>query len=190
MMDFTIHTLESAPEAAKETLAIAKKRYTFVPNLMATMAEAPSLLRAYAAVGDEFEKTSLTPVEQQVVILTVSRRHECHYCMAAHSMAAQMAGLPESELEALRSGQPLGNPRFEALRSFTNAMVENRGWVSEEKIASFLKDGFTQAQVLEVILGIAFKTLSNYTNHVGHTPLDKPFASFAWKSSDTVKAAS
>ena len=178
------------PEGAQETLAEARKRYGFVPNLMAAMAEVPPLLKTYLVVGDEFAKTSLTPVEQQVVILTVSRRHECHYCMAGHSMAAKMAGLPEPELEALRSGQTLRDPRLEALQVFTDAMVENRGWVSEKEIGDFIEAGFTRAQVLEVILGVAFKTLSNYTNHVVATQLDKAFESFAWESPRSAKAAS
>ena len=190
MTNFTFHTLESAPERAQKTLAEAKKRYGFVPNLLAAMAEVPPLLKTYLAVGDEFAKTSLTPIEQQVVILTVSRRHECHYCMAAHSMAAKMVGLPEPELEALRSGETLSDSRLEALRAFTDAMVESRGWVSEKEIASFLGAGFTRAQILEVILGIAFKTLSNYTNHAVATPLDPAFESFAWESPSTAKATS
>jgi len=34
---------------------------------------------------------------------------------------------------------------------------------------------------LEVIVGIAFKTLSNFTNHLADTPIDKQFAPFAWE---------
>ena len=112
MTHFTLHTLDSVPKGARETLSAAQKRYGFVPNLMAAMAEAPPLLRSYAAVGEEFAKGTLTPIEQQVVILTVSRRHECDYCMAAHSGTAKMAGLPEDELEALRTGRVLRNPRL------------------------------------------------------------------------------
>ena len=189
MTDVTLHTLESAPEAAKETLTTAKKRYGFVPNLMAAMAESPVLLRAYWEVGNEFAKSSLTPVEQQVVILTVSERHECDYCMAAHSMVAQNAGLPASELEALRSGRPLTDAKLEALRTFTSAMVESRGWTTPEQVAQFLAAGFSRGQVLEVILGIAYKTLSNYTNHVVHTPLDQAFESFAWEPAYAAKQA-
>ncbi len=182
MEHFMIHTHDSAPEGAKETLVAVKGRYGFLPNLMAAMAEAPPLLRSYVAVGEEFARGTLTPVEQQIVILAVSRRHECEYCVAAHSGIAKMAGIPKEELDALRNGSPLQNPRFEALRRFTEAMVENRGWVSNERVDEFLRAGFTRAQVLEVILGLAFKTMSNFTNHVVGTPLDKAFEAFAWSS--------
>ena len=98
-----------------------------------------------------------------------------------------MAGLPKPELEALRSGRPLTDAKLEALRTFTYAMVEKRGWASPEQVAQFLAAGFSKAQVLEVIVGIAYKTLSNYTNHVVHTPLDHAFESFAWKPTRAAK---
>jgi alkylhydroperoxidase family enzyme len=53
--------------------------------------------------------------------------------------------------------------------------------LSTSDIANFLTAGYTKAQVLEVILGISFKTLSNYVNHVTETPLDDAFATQAWK---------
>jgi AhpD family alkylhydroperoxidase len=56
------------------------------------MSTSPALAEAYLALWDIFQrKTDLTDAEQHVVVLTVSRFHECHYCMAAHSMTAGMA---------------------------------------------------------------------------------------------------
>ncbi len=152
MPEFTQHTIESAAEASKQTLRAAERRYGFVPNLMAIMAESPALLKAYAEIGDIFARSSLSPIEQQVVILTVSQLNECTYCMAAHSMAAKMVGLPEAELEALRDGSPLADPKLEALRAFASAVVQELGWVSEEEIDAFLAAGFEREQVLDVLV--------------------------------------
>ena len=58
---------------------------------------------------------------------------------------------------------------------------EKRGWVSEIDIDGFLAAGFTRAQVLEVILGVTYKTLSNYTNHVVDTPVDQAFSAREWR---------
>ena len=181
MPEFTQHTIESAAKASKQTLRAAERRYGFVPNLMAIMAESPALLKAYATIGDIFARSSLSPIEQQVVILTVSQLNECTYCMAAHSMAAKMVGLPEAELDALRDGRPLADPKLEALRAFASAVVQELGWVSEEEINAFLAAGFEREQVLDVVVGVAYKTLSNYTNHLAGTPLDSAFAAFAWE---------
>jgi len=95
------------------------------------MAESPALLNAYSAVQREFTgRGSLTPAEQQLVLLTVSYEKGCRYCMAGHSGLAQAAGLEPRYLEALRSGLPLTDPRLEALRAFATAMVRDRGLVS------------------------------------------------------------
>ena len=89
MLDFNIHTPESAPEAAKGTLAEALNVYGFVPNLMGAMAAAPGLAKSYFTVSKAFGSGSLTPIEQQVVALAVSYSNECSYCMAAHSGLAR-----------------------------------------------------------------------------------------------------
>ncbi len=189
MTDFTIHTEDSAPEASKELLGAAQAKYGFVPNLMGEMAEAPSMLEAYLTVGRALEASSLTPQEQQVVVLTVSYLNECAYCMTAHSAVAKMVGLPDGEISALRAGQPLSDAKLEELRTFAGILVEKRGRASEEDVASFLDAGYTRAQILEVIVGIAFKTLSNFTNHLADTPIYEQFASFAWEPATEARNA-
>ena len=186
--DFTVHTLDSAPEGSKAVLNAAKKRYGFVPNLMGVLAEAPAAVQAYAMLSDTFASGSLNPVEQQVVALAVSHVNGCTYCMGAHSGVAKLAGLPDAEIEALRDGRPLNDPGLEGLRRFTRILVEKRGRASPEDVAEFLGAGYTKAQVLEVIVGVAFKTLSNYANHLVDTPLDRQFAAFAWEPTTAAAA--
>jgi len=178
---FPIHSIASAPEASRPALEAARKSFGFLPNLIGEMAESPALVHAYSAVQREFtDRSSLTPAEQQVVLLTVSYLNGCRYCMAGHTALAQAAGLEPSHIEALRGGQPLSDPHLEALRGFTAAMVRERGWVRSDQIEALLAHGFTTRTVLDVIAGIAYKTMSNYTNHVAGTPLDKPLSKLAW----------
>ncbi len=189
MTDFTIHTKDSAPEASKPLLRAAQAKYGFVPNLMRELAEAPAALQAYLSVGEAFEASSLTPQEQQVVILAVSYLNECAYCMTAHSAVAKMVGLPDGEISALRDGQPLSDAKLEALCTFARILVEKRGWASDEEVAAFLAAGYTRAQILEVIVGIAFKTMSNFTNHLADTPIDERFAPFTWQPAGAAQSA-
>ena len=79
MSDYQVHSVESAPEETREALQGAVKRFGFLPNLLGIMANTPPLLKAYLAVGAAFESTSLTPVEQQTVLLAVSHEHRCPY---------------------------------------------------------------------------------------------------------------
>jgi len=189
MTDFIIHTKDSAPEASKELLGAAQAKYGFVPNLMGEMADAPSLLKAYLALGEALEASSLTPQEQQVVVLTVSYLNQCAYCMSAHSAVAKMVGLPQDEISALREGRPLSDTKLEALSTFAGLLVEQRGRASEDDVTAFLAAGYTRAQILEVIVGLAFKTLSNFTNHLADTPIDKQFALFRWELPEATQSA-
>jgi uncharacterized peroxidase-related enzyme len=179
-MSYTIHTPETAPEAAKDVLTGAKKAFGFVPNLLAVMAEAPTLVNAYTTLDGLFAKTSLTPTERQTVLLTVSYENDCEYCVAAHSVIAGMQKVPADVIEALRNGVAHRDGKLEALRRFTSALVHTRGWLSKPEVEAFLAAGYGRQQVLEVMLGVGLKTLSNYTNHIAETPLDAAFGPAAW----------
>ncbi len=181
MSTFTVHTIESAPEKAKPLLAASKKAYGFIPNLHGVFAEAPALLEGYQALSEVYGRSSLSAAEQQVVLLAVSYENACHYCVAAHTGAGKMAGLSDENIEALRNGAPLPDAKLEALRQFTQRMVQSRGWPGDAAIEAFLQAGYTKQQLLDVILGIAVKTMSNYTNHLAHTPLDEVFKANAWQ---------
>lgn len=180
MTDFNTHTLDSVPEAGREALETVNAKYGFVPNLLATMVESPAVAQAYLGIGDAFGNTSFTETERQVVLLTVSRIHECEYCVAAHTAISQMAKVPGDVVDAIRNDTPIAEVRLQALRDFTTAIVQKRGWADEADVASFLEAGYTRAQVLEAILGIAMKTLSNFTNHIAKTPLDAAFQPAEW----------
>lgn len=181
-MNLTVFSPTSAPVKAQEDLQAVAVRYGFVPNLMGVMAGAPTLLKAYLQIAELFSHTSLTPVEQQVVLLTVSASNSCDYCMAAHSIAARMQKVPDEVVRALRDGLPLADARLQSLRTLAEDIVERRGWPAESTVAAFLAVGYAHEQFLEVILGVGMKTLSNYTNHLAHTPLDKQFAAAAWSA--------
>lgn len=179
-MSYPVHSLDTAPEGSKATLAAAQKGYGFVPNLLGVMANSPVLVAAYAALSGIFEGSSLTSAERQTVLLTTSYENDCAYCMAAHSVIAGMQKVPQEVIQALRSGEAIPDARLEALRAFTRAVVSSRGWVSEDEQAAFFAAGYGEKQVLEVVLGVGLKTLSNYTNHIAETPLDPAFAPLAW----------
>ena len=184
MSHLPVHTIDSAPAASQEALEGARRAFGFVPNLLGVLAASPAALRAYLRVGEAFNASSFTDVERQVVLLSVSAEHECQYCMAAHSAAATAAKMPRDVLDALRSGESIRDARRETLRRTTRTLVTSRGRLREDELAAFLEAGFTTAQLLEVIAGIAQKTISNYTNHVAETPLDRPFEKFAWAPAD------
>lgn len=182
MSQFRLHTIETAPDGSKELLRVALKQNGFVPNLYAIMAESPEVLKAYRQMADLFEKTAFNPIEKNIVWLTISYNNKCHYCMAIHSLVAQMYKVPDQIIESLRNNLPLKDSKLEALRKFTALMVEKRGWVSDEELQAFLAAGYAQKNVLDVIVGIGQKIISNYVNHVTHTPLDPKIEGFKWEA--------
>jgi uncharacterized peroxidase-related enzyme len=184
-MEFTVHTLETAPEDSKAALVHAQETFGFIPNLEGILAEAPALLKGSIALWDLFATTSLSLLEQQVIYLAANYENSCDYCMAAHSGLAKAIAMSPDHIEALRNGTPMTDTKLEALRHFTQQMVKARGWVEDSEIKAFMKAGYSKQQVLEVILGIAIKIMHNYTNHIAQTPLDKQFQANAWLKSSS-----
>lgn len=180
MTDFPLHDETTAPEASKELLARSKKQNGMIPALHATMAEAPGLLEGYQLVHQLFLDSSFDKDELTVVWQSVNVEHSCHYCVPAHTGIAKAMKVDDEITDALRDGTPLPSERLEALRTFTLAMVRERGDVNDDAVQAFLDAGFTKRQVLEVVLGVSQKVMSNYTNRLAQTPVDAPFKKFAW----------
>ena len=186
MSDFEIHSIESAPEASKPFLEDSLKAMGRVPGLHGVMAESPAMLEGYKALHKLFaEATSFDKDELTVVWQAINVEHECHYCVPAHTGIAKMMKVDDAIVEALRNETPLPNARLEALRTFTLQVVRQRGDVDKTQVQAFLDAGFTRQQILEVILGLAQKVMSNYTNHLAETPVDKPMQAFAWQRKTT-----
>lgn len=177
-------TIENAEPRARTALESAQAQLGFVPNMYASMANSPGLLESYLHTYALFrQETGFTPAEQEVIFLTISRENGCHYCVAAHSFIADaMSKVPAAVTEAIREGGEIPDAKLAALSRFTRTMVASRGLPRRKDVETFLAAGYTERHILDIILAIAVKTLSNYSNHLFHTPVDTPFASHAWKT--------
>ncbi|MDR4467236.1 MAG: carboxymuconolactone decarboxylase family protein [Nitrospira sp.] len=179
-MKFQVHTKDTAPETSRATLEATAKKYGFVPNLYGVLAGSPAAVQAYAGINKALEQSVLTPVEQQVVTLVVSTANDCTYCVGAHSTVAQMVRMPEDVLDALRAQRQLPDRKLNALKTLVMSVLLHRGWVPDEDLEFFVAAGYGPQHLLDVLTIVALKTLSNYTNHIAHTPLDPQFAAHAW----------
>lgn len=184
MTNFTLHNKESAPQESQSLLDNSIKAFGMVPGLHAVMSEAPGLLEGYQRLHQLFLDSSFNDEETTVVWQTINVEHACHYCVPAHTGIAKSMNVDDSITEALRNETPLPTDRLETLRDFTLAVVRGRGNVDDSAVAAFLEAGFTKRQILEVVLGTAQKVMSNYTNHLADTPIDKPFQKFKWHKAD------
>jgi len=180
-----VSTEQASPEAAA-ILDETQRAIGMVPNMYRGMANYPALLRTYSYGYNLFRSTSgFSPVEQEVVFLTIARENSCAYCMAAHSMVAdQMQKMPADALAALREGRQIGDSRLASLQELTRLLTVNRGMIERADVERFLAAGFAESQVLAVLLAIGVKIFSNYSNHVLATPVDDAFSGYAWTKAD------
>ncbi|MEO9683330.1 MAG: carboxymuconolactone decarboxylase family protein [Tateyamaria sp.] len=181
MVTTTVHTLESAPEGSKPLLEGSIKAFGRLPSLHAVMATSPALLEAYQQVHRlVMSGTEFTPEERTVVWMTVNVANACHYCVPAHTAIAKMEKIDDDVVNALRNETPLPE-KLEALRAFTLAIRDTHGHPSSDAVAAFEAAGYGERAILDVILIVSQKIMSNYTNAIFDTPTDEAFAAFAWK---------
>jgi uncharacterized peroxidase-related enzyme len=184
MLKFTVHTVDSAPETAKPILEQLQRAISFVPNLAATMAGSPAVLEAYVGLVGSFGRSSFGPIERELIAMTTSFENGCHYCMAVHSTFAKAQGASDADLDAIRAGKYPDDLHLAALVHFTRQLVRKQGQVSDEDVQDFLRAGFTEAQILEVLIGISQSNLANLVYQLTGTSLDKGFQAQKWVQPD------
>ena len=181
MTTLQIHTVETAPGKSKALLEKSQKAYGYIPNLHGALAGAPGLLEAYQDIHELFVNSSFNNDELTVVWQTINVEHECHYCVPAHTAIAKMMKVDDAITDAVRNSTALPTEKLQALHEMTLSIVRNRGRVSEEELNAFYSAGYNQRHLLEIILGLSQKVISNYTNHIAATPVDAAFKKYTWE---------
>jgi len=168
MTTFAAHTIENSTGDTKELLSSIQKGYGFIPNLFSYMAEAPTTVQAYLTLNDLLAKTSIPMPQLQVALLAASIENDCNFCTVAHRAIGKQMGANSASLDALNNGEQITDTRDSAIAKFTVAVMKYKGRVPEDDVKAFLSAGYNQQQILEVILVVTIKTLSNYSNHFTH----------------------
>jgi len=167
---------DHVPTASRPFLEKVKKGFGFIPNLFAAFSHSPVLLEGYLGLDAVYGKGTLSPAERQLVLLTASVANECAYCVAAHSTVAKgLLKVPAAVVAAVRAQQPVADEKLNALVNLTRELVLARGHAATATIQSFLNAGYRNDQIGEVLVGIALKTISNYTHHLSPVEIDAAF---------------
>ncbi len=180
MATFKHHTVESAPDSTQHTLADIQKSYGFIPNLYGYLAESPVALNAYLHINDQLmNHSSLTPANVQIALLAMSVVNQCEFCVAAHSWGTQAHKANPQTVEAIRTNSTIKDKKDAALVALAQSIVNERGFVPEPIVDQFLDAGFTQENVMDLLVCNMLKSLSNYANHLTGTEVNKELAAFA-----------
>ncbi|AGO16254.1 putative macrophage infectivity potentiator-like protein, peroxidase/antioxidase [Glaesserella parasuis ZJ0906] len=180
MSKFQIHTIDIAPEAAKETLQAVKNNNGFIPNLIGVLANAPTALETYRTVGAINQRNSLTPTEREVVQITAAVANGCGFCVAGHTaISIKQIKMPDELLQALRKATPIQDNKLDTLARFTLAVINTKGKVGETLLNEFFAVGYTQQNALDVVLGVSLASLCNYANNLADTPINPELQPYA-----------
>ncbi|MEM9143586.1 MAG: carboxymuconolactone decarboxylase family protein [Bacteroidota bacterium] len=146
----------------------------FVPNLYATYAYSENALANYLALSNA--KTSLTAKQKEVVNLAVSQVNNCIYCLSAHTAIGKMNGFSEDQILELRAGHASFDTKLDALAALAKNLTENRGTADDQVLEAFFQAGWTKENLIDTIVLVGEKTISNYLHKTTQVPVDFPEA--------------
>jgi len=174
MSTFNVPTREEVSSNNQEIFDTLKNQLGFVPNLFATYAHSENALGNYLALSGA--KTSLNAKEKEVVNLAVSQVNNCAYCLAAHTAIGKMNGFNDEQILEIRSGAAAFDTKLNALAALAKNITENRGETSETVVNNFFEAGYTKENLVDTIVLVGDKTISNYLHRTTQVPVDFPAA--------------
>ncbi len=162
-----------ATSELKRSLKNSRVNRKEVPNFFHLLANSPASLRAYIRADAALVRGQLTPRQRQQVALAVAEINGSSYSLSAHYEAGKNLGLTQEEMQLARNATAT-DPKAETMLRFTQAVVLQRGEISDEDFQALRKTGFTDAQIVEIVANIALNIFSNYFNSVAKTEVDFP----------------
>jgi len=173
-MTFPVPTRDVVSPANQQMFDALKGQLGMVPNLYATLAHSENALGSYLAL--QSAKTSITSKEREVVNLVVSQVNGCDYCLAAHTVIGGMVGFTPAQIMEIRGGQAPFDAKLDILARLTKDITANRGHGDATLADAFLAAGWTRGNLVDVVVTIGDKTVTNYLHAVTKVPVDFPAA--------------
>jgi uncharacterized peroxidase-related enzyme len=174
MTKFAIPTRGEVSENNQVIFDNLQKSLGFVPNLYAYYAKNETALGDYLTFQNR--KSTLKAKEREVINLVTSQINGCRYCQSAHSVLGKMNGFTEEQVIELRRGSASFDPKLDALVKLTASIVENKGRAEEASIQAFFDAGYTEANLIDVVIVVGDKTISNYLHNLAGFAIDFPIA--------------
>ncbi|WP_196885917.1 carboxymuconolactone decarboxylase family protein [Aureivirga sp. CE67] len=174
MEKFAVPTKDQVSENNQAIFDNLNNALGFVPNLYAYFAKNDTALGDYLALQNR--KSTLRAKEREVINLIVSQVNNCRYCQSAHTVLGKMNGFTDEQVLELRSGSASFDPKLDALVKFTKSVTINRGRTSEAEKEAFFNAGYTEANMIDVVIIIGDKIISNYIHNLADFAIDFPLA--------------
>lgn len=169
-------SIDQAPAAAQDALKGIHAKLGVTPNLYKLLSLSPAGLEGTLALSGALSKGVLEPQLRERIALTVANVNGCDYCNAAHTTISKSLKLTQDDIDAARDGRAQ-DAKANAAVAFARKVAVNRAEVSETDIAAVKQAGYSDAQVVEIVLVVALNVLTNYVNEVFKTPVDFPATS-------------
>ena len=164
---------ETTTGKAKELFNAVKAKLGFIPNLIKVFGNSPATLQSYLSLGELTASGNFTNKFREQLALSIAEENDCDYCLSAHTAIGKMNGLSEEEIKASRKAEA-ANTKEQIGLELAKIITQNRGKVTDDELRAAKEAGYTDEDILEIVLNVVSNTLTNYVNHIADTEIDFP----------------
>jgi uncharacterized peroxidase-related enzyme len=175
MATLKVYSIESAPAASKHSLEEVQLKLGHIPNLYGTLANSPVLLNGYMALNQQWERSTLSVKEREIVFLSASVANQCPYCTAGYTTGLQQMNTSGDIIRQILYNETVKDLKINALVTMVREVVNNRGFVTDPTREAFVEAGYDESVILEILVGVAMKTMANYLDHIFPIPIDREY---------------
>lgn len=169
---FKVPTREEVSGKNQELFDYMMKAYGKIPNLYATFALNETALSDYLALQNR--KSTLSAKEREIINLVVSAVNGCQYCLRAHTAVSKMLGFSDGQILEIRRGDLSFDEKYDALAKFAKEVASNRGRPTTTAREALFDAGYNQASVIDIMMLVGDKIISNYLHNFTEIPIDWP----------------
>ena len=173
MSRIVIPSKETAPAASRPLLDAVEKSLGVVPNLFRLLSLSPAALEGLLGLNGALG-AALDLKTRERIAIAVAEVNGCDYCLSAHSyLGLNLAKLDQQEIDLNRAGRS-GDAHADVAIRFAAKVASKRGHIEAADLLALRAAGYTDANIVEIVVVVALNVLTNLVNNVADTDIDFP----------------
>jgi uncharacterized peroxidase-related enzyme len=165
----TVGDDEALSPAQEQVFEAARRRFTFVPDVVRALAVRPDVALAQSALRDSLMggASSIGQRRADLISLAVSGINHCKYCGAAHAgtLIARGELTPEEAAQVFKDWRGLELSREDqAMLEFAEKLTFQPAQVEEADVDALRDAGFDDLNIYDIVLVTAYRNFINRVN--------------------------
>ncbi|NMJ43125.1 peroxidase-related enzyme [Roseomonas sp. JC162] len=160
-----IPDINTLPEDIRTRILTVQEKSGFIPNVFLMLAHRPEEFRAFMAYHDTLMDKSegLTKAEREMIVVAVSSRNQCQYCVVAHGAILRIRAKNPLIADQVAANWRKADitDKQKAMLEFALKVTDRANEVNDDDHKALHKAGFDDEAIWDIAAIAAFFGMSN-----------------------------